>query len=248
MQTTVPPPAAPSAKPPPPVGTGRWTKQEDEQLRAAVKSVGAKSWRQISVDFLGGKRTDVQCLHRWTKVLKPGLVKGPWLEQEDATILRCIEDGMVRWSNIAECIPGRLGKQCRERWSNHLDPTLKKGGWTDAEDSVLVGAQAILGNRWCEIARLLPGRSENSAKNRWNSAMRRNFAKDGKVKAPKEAIVALIKHHLPDEAAEILLTIERYASEMVDGKKSPHDKENATGVPGAAGGTGPCRAPVRAIK
>lgn len=130
---------------------------------------------------------------------------------------------MTRWSDIAECIPGRLGKQCRERWSNHLDPTLKKGGWSDEEDKVLVGAQAVLGNRWCEIARLLPGRSENSAKNRWNSAMRRNFVKDGKVKAPREAIVNLIKELMPEEAEEILAP----RSEIVDGKKSPHNKENA---------------------
>ncbi|CAN0488195.1 unnamed protein product, partial [Laminaria digitata] len=38
-------------------------------------------------------------------------------------------------------LPGRLGKQCRERWFNHLDPTVKKSEWTPREDEVLFNAQ-----------------------------------------------------------------------------------------------------------
>jgi hypothetical protein len=33
----------------------------------------------------------------------------------------------IRWSAVAEGLPGRIGKQIRERWFNHLDPELKKG-------------------------------------------------------------------------------------------------------------------------
>jgi len=155
--------------------TGRWKKEEDEQLRVAVEIHGSADWKFISVNYLKGLRSEVQCLHRWTKVLQPGLKKGKWLDEEDATILRCIEEGMTKWTDIAERIPGRVGKQCRERWANHLDPTLKKGNWTQEEDQLLIGAQELMGNRWCEIAKILPGRSENGIKNRWNSTMRKNM-------------------------------------------------------------------------
>lgn len=74
-----------------------------------------------------GKRSDVQCLHRWQKVLRPGLVKGPWTQEEDDIIIQCMEQGIVKWSEVAERIEGRIGKQCRERWYNHLDPTIRKG-------------------------------------------------------------------------------------------------------------------------
>jgi hypothetical protein len=57
----------------------------------------------------------VQCLHRWQKVLRPGLVKGPWTPEEDATILNCLQQGINKWSEIADCIPGRIGKQCERR-------------------------------------------------------------------------------------------------------------------------------------
>lgn len=46
----------------------RWAKDEDQALRRGVDLLGAKNWKRISDEFLGGKRTDVQCLHRWQKV------------------------------------------------------------------------------------------------------------------------------------------------------------------------------------
>ena len=75
-----------------------------------------------------------------------------------------------KWSIIADKIPGRIGKQCRERWANHLDPALNAGDWSEAEDKELLAAQAELGNAWTKISLRIPGRSENAIKNRWNSA------------------------------------------------------------------------------
>ena len=47
---------------------GKWMSEEDDQLRAGVAALGAKNWKRISEEFLLGRRTDVQCLHRWQKV------------------------------------------------------------------------------------------------------------------------------------------------------------------------------------
>jgi hypothetical protein len=82
------------------VNRGRWTEDEDALLRQSVEKHGPKNWRVIAAVM--HNRTDVQCLHRceWAecssffagsfltvlrgsclpgqKVLKPGLVKGPW--------------------------------------------------------------------------------------------------------------------------------------------------------------------------
>ena len=64
--------------------------------------MGAKNWKRIAVEFLGGARSEVQCMHRWKKALKPGLVKGRWTDEEDDTIINCIKAGVTKWSEIAE--------------------------------------------------------------------------------------------------------------------------------------------------
>ena len=83
--------------------------------------------------------------------------------------------GKIKWSTVADSLPGRVGKQCRERWFNHLDPSVKKGEWTPEEDDIVFEMQKQRGNKWSEIARLVPGRSENAVKNRWNSSARKRW-------------------------------------------------------------------------
>lgn len=91
---------------------GKWTEDEDNQLRQAVKKHAGKNWKRIASHLPG--RSDVQCLHRWQKVLKPGLIKGPWTPEEDATVIRLVKiHGQKKWSFIARQLKGRLGKQCK---------------------------------------------------------------------------------------------------------------------------------------
>ena len=93
---------------------GKWTPDEDEILRVSVLTHGGRNWKKIS-EYLEG-RTDVQCLHRWQKVLRPGLVKGPWTKDEDEKVIQLVKEyGVKSWSFIARKLEGRLGKQCRER-------------------------------------------------------------------------------------------------------------------------------------
>jgi len=162
-------------------GRRRWTPDEDERLRQAVAMFGDKPWKDIAA--VVGTRDNVQCLQRWRKSLKPGLRKGPWKPEEDemlrAKYKEMQENPLLQWSWVASHIPGRNGKQCRERWQNFLDENIKKGGWTPEEDALLQKLHGELNGRWANIARQMPGRTENSVKVRFQSLKR---MKDKKAK------------------------------------------------------------------
>jgi hypothetical protein len=150
-----------------------WTPEEDFQLiRLVQSSFGAPNWAHISKSFPG--KSETQVAERWTKVLDPSLLKGSWTRHEDEVIVSYVtENGTKSWAKLSELLPGRIGKQCRERWVNALDPSLDRGPWTPEEDQMMCELHRRFGNHWTKIAAAIPNRSDNAVKNRWHSTLSR---------------------------------------------------------------------------
>ena len=117
--------------------------------------------------------------------------KRAWTEDEDKQLIETVTKfGAQRWSLIASHMTGRVGKQCRERWFNHLCPAVKKGEWTEEEDELIAQGVAELGTRWSEIVKRLPGRTDNAIKNRFNSNQRRQQRMQRRVQAAERGDAA----------------------------------------------------------
>jgi hypothetical protein len=104
-------------------------------------------------------------------------VKGRWSAEEDRKLIAAVQKypdiRLVTWTALVDAIPGRTSKQCRERWFNFLDPSIKHNAeWTMQEDKKLQRLVKSFGRKWARIAKELPGRTENTVKVRYQSLER----------------------------------------------------------------------------
>ena len=133
---------------------------------------------------------DNYVVHPRKKYHESGIEKYPpgkrvkWTSDKDKSLLKAIEESVspeerdkpihnhYHWKEIASRLENISAKQARERYNNHLIPTLNSGAWTEEEDTLIISAQKALGNKWAKMKILLVNRNEHSIKNRWMKLQR----------------------------------------------------------------------------
>ena len=159
-----------------------WSKEEDERLKRAVEIYGRSNWK--SIEKYVGTRSNQMCAQRWRKKLDPkiaGAKKGKWTAEEDEKLKALVKkhgtNGVLSYSNISRDMDFRRSeKQCRERWTNYLDPCVYLGPFTEEEDSKLLEL-ARIGKNWKTIVKEMPGRTQTRLRRRLNQLMDQGFSR-----------------------------------------------------------------------
>ena len=82
------------------------------------------------------------------------MVSASWTKKEDELLTSTIlANGAKDWTKVAMLLPGRIGKQCRERWHHHLNPEVIKKKWSFDEDVLILRLHLKFGTRWSEISK-----------------------------------------------------------------------------------------------
>jgi hypothetical protein len=102
-----------------------------------------------------------------------------WSKEEDALLLQIVQNMRVpmKWSIVAQSLPERTGKQCRERYVNHLNPRLKSSDWNPVEDTTIFHLYGSMGSHWAKMSKVVPGRTDNGIKNRFHN-LRRQYERE----------------------------------------------------------------------
>jgi hypothetical protein len=99
---------------------------------------------------------------------RPGQFKVKFSSADDDRLREIVgEIGTGQWNVVADRMPPRTARQCKERWNNYINPAINNIEWTQTEDQLLEQKQAELGANWRSIAKFFATRSKNNVKNRW---------------------------------------------------------------------------------
>ena len=103
-------------------------------------------------------------------------VKQKFTASEDSALQALVKKhGTSDWKLIAEHMPNRTSRQCRERWKYYIAPSLQPGvtnEWTKEDDQKLLQKYSEIGPKWSQIARFFPTRTDINLKNRYHRLQR----------------------------------------------------------------------------
>ncbi len=176
----------------PTIKHGKWTKEEDEQLKNLVSQHGEK-WAEIAKEISG--RTDMQCRYHYKRSLHSAIKKGEWTEEEDEQLKNLVDQYGEKWAKIAKAMPCRTDLQCRQHYTQTLNPTIKQEKWTQEEDEQLKNLVDQHGDQWAEIAKEMSGRTHTQCSQRYKRTLNPAIKQRKWTKEEDEQLKNLVDQH-----------------------------------------------------
>ncbi|RKP37962.1 Homeodomain-like protein, partial [Dimargaris cristalligena] len=150
-----------------------WTPEETDQLMQLVKQSTPRRWPQLA-EKLQTNRTAVQCFQRYQEIITTtNVVKRRWTPEEDMLLYEAVQTyGEKNWQQIAHVLETRTGQQCLHRWAKSINPIIRRGRWTPAEDRALIAAVEIFGpTQWRQVQLYVSSRTDVQCRERYMNTL-----------------------------------------------------------------------------
>lgn len=147
-----------------------WDAESDRRLVEAVQKYGTESWSLVARAVSEDAQIN-SCQNRWYRTLDPSIRRGNWSPEEDTQLRLAVDLYGHAWMEVASFIPGRTNEQCRDRWTERLNPKIPRGKWTSDEDARLLSAVDEFGlGKWKEVSeRVGTGRTDSTCRYRYET-------------------------------------------------------------------------------
>lgn len=92
---------------------------------------------------------------------------GVWTNIEDEVLKAAISKyGLNQWARVSSLLARKTPKQCKARWNEYLDPSIRKIEWSKEEDEKLLHLAKLMPTQWRTIAPIV-GRTANQCLERY---------------------------------------------------------------------------------
>lgn len=144
---------------------GTWSQDELRDLARAVAVTDDPQDCAGIARSLSTRRTSRQVLTRLLYGKQVGRKSTP---EEDTLLGDAVARRGRKWVAVSRELPSRENKQCYERWSDQLDPNIRRGPWTPEEDGRLLAAHASAkAAHWSIVSVEVRTRSKRQCRYRW---------------------------------------------------------------------------------
>jgi len=93
---------------------------------------------------------------------------GVWKNSEDEILKAAVmKYGKQQWARVASLLNRKSAKQCKARWNEWLDPSIRKVEWSRAEDEKLLHLAKLMPAQWKTIGPLVGGRTAVQSQERY---------------------------------------------------------------------------------
>ncbi|XP_072771412.1 snRNA-activating protein complex subunit 4 [Nerophis lumbriciformis] len=183
----------------PAVNKSRWSAEEVQKLKEISGRHQERHWDLIAKE-LGTGRTAFMCLQTFQRFISDSLKRKKWTESEDERFRELVHKmrigNFIPYTQISYFMEGRDTPQLIYRWSQVLDPSLKKGTWCLEEDEMLLRAVKRHGEKnWWKIRLEVPGRTDGACRDRYLDCLKEGTKKGAFDDDEQELLMKLVDKH-----------------------------------------------------